>query len=177
MDFLSFLSKKEKKDDVLTSIFKIAEKGMSNIKFPISKEGKFEVMMFDIWLGTKLMEEKINIDYRLMQDKIEDHLKQTALKMGLPTKRDYELIYFFRKEGWTHDVMGLIHSDYPRTKQFLPGYLYLCVVSIPLLVFDYETTRNINKIEEIPLNDLSDFLSPFCEHYSWLVETITNSIK
>ena len=40
---------KGKTNDVLTSVFTVAEKGMYNINFSISQEGRFEVAMFDIW--------------------------------------------------------------------------------------------------------------------------------
>lgn len=160
----------------LKSVFTVAEKGMYNIDFPISQEGRFEIAMFDIWVGTMLMKEQhINIDYKLMQNKIEEYLKQTALKLGLPVEKKYMMTYIFREEGWEHDVMGLIHSDYPQTKQFLPAYMYLCIVAHPLLVFDEETTEK--KLSEIPTYELCEFLGPFCEHYSWLVKTIIKSIK
>lgn len=176
MGFFSFLSKKRSQDDVLTSIFKVAEKGMYNFNFPITKEGRFEVLMFNIWLGTKLMEEQnISIDYMGMQNRIEDYLKKIALKLELPVDKKYERVYIFRGDGWEHDIMGLVHSDYPRTKQFLPGYMHLCIVAKPLLVFDDETTAK--KIEEIPLGDVADFLGPFCEYYSWLAQTIMKLIK
>lgn len=163
-------------NDVLTSVFTVAEKGMNNINFSISQEGRFEVAMFDIWLATMLMKEQhVNIDYMLMQDKIENFLKQTVQKLGLPSEKKYERIYLFREEGWENDVMGLIRSDYPRTKQFLPAYMYLCIVAHPLLVFDEETTEK--KLSEIPTDELVEFLGPFCEHYSWLVEAIMKLIK
>lgn len=110
-----------------------------------------------------------------MQDRIEVYLKQIASKLGLPAEKKHERIYLFRKEGWEQDIMGLIHSDYPRTKQFLPAYMYLCIVAKPLLVFDEETTEK--KINEIPASELVEFLKPFCDHYSCLVKTIMKSIK
>ena len=176
MRFLSFLFSKKSKDDILTSIFKIAEKGMHNINFALTPKGQFEVLMFDIWLGTQLVEEKnIKIDYVLMQNRIEDYLKQTIQKIGLSLENKYERVYAFREEGWEHDVLGLIHSDYPKTQQFLPCYMYLCMVNKPLYVFDDKTI--VNKIEEISLSDVAEFLGPFCEHYSWLTKTIMNIIK
>ena len=54
MGKFSFLSQEGSKDDILASIFKVAEKGMYNFNFPITKEGRFEILMFDIWLGRKL---------------------------------------------------------------------------------------------------------------------------
>lgn len=66
--------------------------------------------------------------------------------------------------------MGLVHSDYPRTKQFLPGYLYLSIVSEPLTVYlDGMADRKIN---ELDLSDLVEFLAPFCKHYSWLIREV-----
>lgn len=172
MGFFSLLLKKKSEDDILASIFKVAEKSMHNINFPLTEEGRIEVLMFDIWLGTKLMEEQnIEIDYMLMQNRIEAFLKKTIQKIGLPIENKYERIYLFREEGWERDIMGLIHSDYPRTQQFLPSYMYLCMVANPLLVFD------INKIEEVALSDAVDFLGPFCEHYTYVVKTIMNLIN
>ena len=114
---------------------------MYNIDIPISKEGRFEVAMFDIWLGTMLIEEQnIDIDYRLMQDRIEVYLKQIASKLGLPAEKKHERIYLFRKEGWEQDIMGLIHSDYPELNNFYQLICTLCIVAKPLLVFDEETT-------------------------------------
>lgn len=174
MGIFSFF--KGKTNDALATVFTIVEKSMYNIDIPISKEGRFEVAMFDIWLGTMLIEEQnIVIDYKLMQDRIEVYLKQIASKLGLPAEKKHERIYLFRKEGWEQDIMGLIHSDYPRTKQFLPAYMYLCIVAKPLLVFDEETTEK--KINEIPASELVEFLKPFCDHYSCLVKTIIKSIK
>lgn len=176
MGIFSFLSKKRGQDDILVSIFKVAEEGMYNLNFPITKEGRFEVMMFDIWLGTRLMEEQnIDVDYMSMQNKIEAYLKQTTLKLDLPVEKRYERVYLFRENGWEHDVMGLIHSDYPRTKQFLPAYMYLCMVSKPLLVFDDEISAK--EAGKTSLSDVADFLEPFCEHYSWLVKVIAGVIK
>lgn len=176
MDFFSFLFSPKSKDDILTSIFQIAEKGMRNTNFALTKEGQFEVLMFDIWLSTRLIEKQhVKIDCMVMQNRIEDYLKQTVQKIGLPIENKYERVYIFREEGWEHDVMGLIHSDYPRTRQFLPSYMYLCMVAEPLLVFDDETIAN--KLEDISLSDVADFLGPFCEHYSWLVKTVMNLMK
>lgn len=174
MGIFSFF--KGRANDVLATVFTIVEKSMYNIDLPISKEGRFELAMFDIWLGTMLIEEQnINTDYGVMQNRVEAYLKLIASKFGLPAEKKYERIFLFRKEGWEQDVMGLIHSDYPRTKQFLPAYMYLCIVAKPLLVFDEETTGK--KMGEIPTNELVEFLKPFCEHYSSLVKSIMKSIK
>lgn len=176
MGIFSFLSKKRSQDDILTSIFKVAEKGMYNFNFPITKEGRFEILMFDVWLGTRLIEEQnIDVNYVSMQNRIEVYLRQIALKLELPVEKKYERVYMFREDGWEHDVMGLIHSDYPRTKQFLPAYMYLCMVAKPLVVFDDETT--VKESNKTSLSDVVDFLGPFCEHYSWLVQTVMKLIK
>ncbi|MBC8616948.1 hypothetical protein H8788_04285 [Parabacteroides faecis] len=173
MFFFNFFSKKE---DVLASIFKIAEKGMYNIDFPISKEGRFELLMFDIWLGEFLTENNsIYIDYEQKIKSTEEYLKLMASKLGLPPEKKCERIYIFRKDGWMRDIMGLVHSDFPRTKQYLPGYLYLSMISNPLTIYVDEVSER--KIDELDTSDLVEFTGPFCEHYSWLVKTITNTIK
>lgn len=177
MGLFNLFKKESKGENSLSSVFKVAEEGMSNLQFSrITKEGLFEILMFDIWLGTRLMEDQnIDIDYEVMQNKIEGNLKSVALKLGLPVEKKLERIYIFRTDGWENDIMGLLHSDYPKTKQFLPAYMYMCIVAKPLIVYDDETTYK--KIQEIPLSDVSDFLGPFCDHYMWLVKKIMKQIE
>lgn len=171
------LGKKEevssKKEDSLSFIFKNAERGMYKMNYPVSKEGQFELLMFDIWLGIFLTEDDTTyINYAQRRERIEEYLKQMSLKLGFPPEKKYERKYTSNREnGWKQDVIGLVHSDYPRTKQYLPGYLYLCIVEEPLIEFSDEHARK--KIDEIPYDNLIEFTKSFCEHYSWYVKTIT----
>ena len=41
----------------LESIFKSAEHGMTEFNMPLTNEGKFEVLMYGIWLGMKALDE------------------------------------------------------------------------------------------------------------------------
>ena len=43
----------------LTSIYSIAERGMTEFNMPLTNEGKFEVLMYGIWLGMRT-----NTEYR-----------------------------------------------------------------------------------------------------------------
>lgn len=80
---------KGKTNDALATVFTVVEKSMYNIDIPISKEGRFEVAMFDIWLGTMLIEEQnIDIDYRLMQDRIEVYLKTNSIEIGITSREE-----------------------------------------------------------------------------------------
>lgn len=176
MGIFNFLSSKERKVDIISSIFNVAEKGMDNINFTVTPAGRFEILMFDIWLGTRILEEeRIHIDYMIMQDRIEEYLIASIRKLGLDTEKKYERLYLFRQEGWEHDIIGLLRSDYPKTKQFLPGYMHLCIAANPLVVYNNEATSK--RIQEIPLSDVADFLEPFCNHYMWLVKAIMDVLK
>lgn len=176
MGIFSFLSRKKTPDDILEAVFKIAKKGMYNLNYSVSKEGRFEVLMFDIWLGTEIMKElRIRVDYALQQKKIEIYLKRMIYRLGLSEDRKYERVYIFREPTWKHDVTGLIHSNYPRTPQFLPAYMYLHMVAKPLIAFDDETAEK--EAEKITIDELASFLGPFGDHYSWLVKKYVKLMK
>jgi len=171
----SSLFKKKKKNEALTTVFRIAKENMYNFDYPISEAGRFELFMYDVWLGTRILEDKnIPLDFNSMFDQINNCLKDVIKELKLPSQKKYENIYMFREEGWEIDLMGLMHSDYPRTKQYLPAYLYLCIIDKPLLVFDEENTKK--QIEKIPFDKLADFLGPFCEHHSLIVKNIISNI-
>lgn len=165
----SFLKKKKDINSLLQSIFKIAEEGMYKFDFPISNEGKFEIMMYDIWLGTELISLKrdIFIEWGQTHKNIIIYLQQAAKKLNLPPEKKVERIYFFREDGWKHDTIGFMKSDYPRTRQFLPEYIYLCFVKKPLIAFDEKNA--MMQANEVSIGDLADFLVPFGEHHNWLI--------
>ena len=41
----------------LNSIFELAEREMKDFNMPLTNEGKFEVLMYGIWLGMKVLDE------------------------------------------------------------------------------------------------------------------------
>lgn len=165
----------EKNNGILTVVFETAKQGAFDFNFPISNAGRFELIMYDIWLGIRIIESKgLFIDYDLISKRREEFLKEVIRKLGLPLEKKYERLYIFRDEGWKHDTLGLMHSDYPRTKQFIPAYIYFCVVACPMMVYGEE--KIMEEIEKIPFYKIIDFLVPFCDHYSWMVETIINRL-
>ena len=97
--FMGLLDFFVKKEDVLDSIFRIAEKGMYNIDYKISKEGRFELLMFDIWLAIFITDD-YKTDYMQMLKRVEEYLKQMVLKLGLPQERNVkEYILLEKKDG------------------------------------------------------------------------------
>lgn len=165
-----------KKNDVLAVVFETAKQAAFDFNFPISNAGRFELFMYDIWLGMRIVESKgLFVDYDLMFKRREEYLQEAIRELGLPSEKKYERLYIFRDEGWEHDTLGLMHSDYPRTKQFIPAYIYLCVVACPLVVYGEE--RVMEEIDKIPFYEMVDFLVPFCDHYSWMVGTVIDRLN
>lgn len=161
---------KNTRKGVLTSIFRIAEKGGDHFKAPLSKEGQLELLMFDIWFGIQSLESRdIFLDYEDTQKRIEDYLIKMIQNYGLPAEKKYERVYLLRSvtDGWEREMWGLAQSDYPRTKQYLPAYLYLCFIKEPLKVYTDEVLDS--KIDSLNISDLADFFMVYTEHQNWLV--------
>ncbi|MCR5680202.1 MAG: hypothetical protein K6G08_08345 [Prevotella sp.] len=161
---------KNTRKDALTSIFRISEKGGDHFKAPLSKEGQLELLMFDIWFGIQSLESRgILLDYEDTQKRIEDYLIKVIQNFGLPSEKKYERVYLLRSvtDGWEREMLGLAQSDYPRTKQYLPAYLYICFIKEPLKVYADEFLEA--KIDSLNISDLADFFMVFIEHQNWLV--------
>ena len=162
-------SKNEGKD-ILKSIFRIAEKGADHFKMPLSKEGQLELLMFDVWFCLQSLDSKgIFLDYDDTQKRIEDYLIGIIRNFGMPSEKKYERVYLLRcvTEGWERDMFGLAQSDYPRTKQYLPAYLYMCIIKEPLKI--YADDILYSKIDSLRASDLADFFMVYIEHHDWLV--------
>lgn len=158
------------KTDTLTSIFRIAKNGPNHFKMSLTKEGQLELLMFDIWFGIQALEARdIFLEYDDTQKRVEDYLLNNIQSLGLPLEKKYERIYLLRSvtDGWEREMWGLAQSDYPRTKQYLPAYLYMCFIEEPLKVYADEFLDA--KIESIKMSDLADFFKVYVEHQNWLV--------
>lgn len=165
-------SKKGKSDssNILSSIIQIAEKGSDHFDIKLSKEGRLELLMFDIWFGIQALESRdIYLDYDSTHNKIEEYLTKKIVDWGLPPEKKYERVYLLRcvTDGWEMDMYGLAQSDYPRTKQYLPAYLYMCFIKEPLKVYAEESIDA--KINALSSSELADFLMVYIEHQNWLV--------
>lgn len=166
------LSQKSKSDNsnVLSSIIQIAEKGSDHFDMKLSKEGRLELLMFDIWFGIQALKSRdIFLDYDSTHNRIEEYLTKKIIEWGLPPEKKYERVYLLRcvTDGWEMDMYGLAQSDYPRTKQFLPAYLYMCFIKEPLKVYAEEFIDA--KIDALSSSELADFLMVYIDHQNWLV--------
>lgn len=163
-------SRKGNSSNVLSSIIQIAEKGADHFDMKLSKEGRLELLMFDIWFGIQALESRdIYLDYDSTHNRIEEYLIEKIVDWGLPPEKKYERVYLLRcvTDGWEMDMFGLAQSDYPRTKQYLPAYLYMCFVKEPLKVYAEEFLDA--KIDALSNSELANFLMVYIEHQNWLV--------
>ncbi len=163
-------SRKGNSSKALSSIIQIAEKGADYFDMKLSKEGRLELLMFDIWFGIQTLESRdIYLDYDSTHNRIEEYLIKKIVEWGLPPERKYERVYFLRSvtDGWEMDMYGLAQSDYPRTKQYLPAYLYMCFIKEPLKVYAEEFLDA--KIDALSSSELADFLMVYIDHQNWLV--------
>ncbi len=163
---------------VMEVTFKIADEGANHFNMTLSKEGKFEVIMFDIWFILESLRAKgFNINPKEEIEMIENFLVDTCKKLALPTENKFERIYTLREltDGWEKEMRCLAYSDYPRTKQYLPGYLYLCFIRNPLIVYPDDSIVE-EKLSSVTLSELADFYIAFSEHQNWLRDEI-NKIK
>lgn len=153
----------------LESIFKSAERGMTEFNMPLTNEGKFEVLMYGIWLGMKALDEfGIPQNYKESLDKVNGFLVEYAKRLGIPSERKAERLFVLRDEDWEKDTNSLARSNYPQTKQYLPDYLYLCFVDSPLVL--YSSIELARRTEQIDPSNLIDFLAVFETYYNKLVE-------
>lgn len=151
-------------------VFFMAEKGPNHFNMALSKEGKFEVIMFDIWFALESLRAKgFNMNPKEEIKMIENFLVETCKKLDLPTENKFERIYTLREltDGWHKEMWRLAHSDYPRTKQYLPGYLYMCFIKEPLIVYPDDSIVE-EKLSSVSLSELADFFMAFSEHQDWL---------
>lgn len=165
-------SQKGKSDssNVISSIIQIAEEGLDHFDMKLSKEGRLELLMFDIWFGIQALElRNIYLDYDSTHNRIEEYLTKKIVEWGLPPEKKYERVYLLRcvTDGWEKDMYSLAQSDYPRTKQYLPAYLYMCFIKEPLKVYAEEFIGA--KINALSSSELADFLMVYIEHQNWLV--------
>lgn len=163
-------SRKGNSSNALSSIIQIAEKGADHFDMKLSKEGRLELLMFDIWFGIQALESRdIYLNYDSTHNQIEEYLIKKIVDWGLPPEKKYERVYLLRcvTDGWEMDMYGLAQSDYPRTKQYLPAYLYMCFIKEPLKVYAEEFLDA--KIDALSSSELADFLMVYIDHQNWLV--------
>lgn len=164
------MDSKESSRNYLESILKSAERGMTEFNMPLTNEGKFEVLMYGIWLGMRALDEfGIPQNHKESLAQVNDFLTEYAKRLGIPPERKAERLFVLRDEDWEKETASLARSNYPQTKQYLPDYLYLCFVDSPLVLFS-SSIDLVRKTDQIDPSALVDFLMVFETYYNKLVE-------
>lgn len=135
---------------------------------PLSNEGKFELVMYDVWLGQKITtnyEEFHDFGHEI--DMVENFLKETSHKLGLSEGKKLERLYLIREDDLEADTYGLVTSDYPRTKQYIHEYLYMCIVGSPTNVYTEERLAML--LADVPFDRIMNFMDAFIKHYNWVI--------
>lgn len=154
-------------------IFNVANSCIDSFGMPLTHEGKLELLMFNIWFCMEYCQIKgYHVDYKLFYEQLENFLIKRIQNYNLPLEKKYERVYLFRQDGWENDIIGLSRSDYPRTKQYLPAYLYMCIVKAPLHIYVEE--RLEKEIDQIDIGHLADFFVAYTKHHDLLL-TILHS--
>lgn len=153
----------------LESIFKFAERRMTEFNIPLTNEGKYEVLMYGIWLGMKALDEfGIPQNQEESLARVNDFLIEYANRLGIPPERKAERLFVLRDGDWYRETKSFAESNYPQTKQYLPDYHYLCFVDSPLVF--YSPMALCDKVKQIASSDLIDFLAVFGTYYNKLID-------
>ena len=156
----------------LTSIYSIAERGMTEFNMPLTNEGKFEVLMYGIWLGLRTLDRYgIQLNPKESLSEVNSYLVKYAEHLGIPSEKKAERLFVLREEEWERDTKSLSASNYPQTKQYLPDYLYLCFVDSPLVM--YSSIELSKRADQIDPSSIADFLTVFEAYYN----NITHEFK
>lgn len=155
-------------DRRLDRIFNIALDGVNHFQLPLTNGGKYELIMYDVWLGQEIaVDMKTFHDFGHEIDKVEEFLKETSHKLGFPDEKKLERLYIIREDDWAADTDGLATSDYPRTKQYIPEYLYMCIMGSP--THAYTNERLAMLLADVPFDRIITFMDAFIKHYIWAV--------
>ena len=104
----------------------------------------------------------INLKSKYFHERIE--YSQTPTVIGM-----FNLRTFIYK----NEIVGLQKSDYPRTKQFIPYYIYYFINESPLENVSEEKDMNYVRAcmmdYDHKMDDICYFLNIFFKHYNWLI--------
>ena len=159
-------------NNYLASIYSIAERGMTEFNMPLTNEGKFEVLMYGIWLGLRTLDRYgIQLDPKESLSEVNSYLVKYAKQLSISSDKKAERLFVLREEEWEKDTKSLSASNYPHTKQYFPDYLYLCFIYSPLVV--YSSIELSKKTDQIEPSSIADFLTVFEAYYN----SITHEFK
>ena len=98
----------------LTSIYSIAERGMTEFNMPLTNEGKFEVLMYGIWLGLRTLDKYgIPINHKESLSEVKNYLVKYASSLDIPSDKNAEKLFTLRDEEWERDTKLLVPSSFP----------------------------------------------------------------
>ena len=93
------------KNNYLTSIYSIAERGMIEFNMPLTNEGKFEVLMYGIWLGLRTLDKYgIPINHKESLSEVKNYLVKYASSLDIPSDKNAEKLFTLRDEEWERDT-------------------------------------------------------------------------
>ena len=109
-------------NNYLASIYSIAERGMTEFNMPLTNEGKFEVLMYGIWLGLRTLDRYgIQLDPKESLSEVNSYLVKYAKQLSISSDKKAERLFVLREEEWEKDTKSLSASNYPHTKQYFPS--------------------------------------------------------
>lgn len=168
---------------VITFVLTITEKGINN--FPIeglSKTQQLEVFLFDACMVKDLLlakekipntyipgiDKKINAAYRNLKDRL--GIKNNEIFFEAKNLIEIRAPFYLK------DLQGLLNSDYPQTKMYMPYGLYFFIHTAPLdAILDEEDAiegiMNYQSNQRISGNILG-FTKALVSHYNWLLNQI-----
>lgn len=156
-------------DTVISQIYDIAQKGPDHFDLSLTAGGKLELILFDLWYVEQMLSlNSDDFDDDAFIDKMASFVKEQVNKLGINSDSEYDILYYLRNEYWEKEVMGLAKSDFPKTRQYMPIYLYLCFIKKPLHVID-DTNRMKELVSDVPTTELVKFLDAYIKHQHWLV--------
>ena len=102
----------------LNSIFELAEREMKDFNMPLTNEGKFEVLMYGIWLGMKVLDESGIPQNNAVElsSKISDFLVEYAKKLDISPDKKVERLFVLRDGDWYRETNSFVESKLSSNK-------------------------------------------------------------
>lgn len=142
-------------EKILSMVFNMAEDGSNHFDMLLSKEGQFELIMFDIWFALEIL--KLGIDPDIIEKKIVSFLQVICKKFNFSQEEKTESLYTIRK----------LTNDWKKNNTLL----YMFFIIDPLKVYADESVIE-KKLSSVSKSDLVIFLKSFKEHQQWLLGEI-----
>lgn len=174
--------RKTQKNDILNIIVPLAEEGVRNIESdfkPTTKEGKFEIFMFNIFLGWMyfLERDKIDTSSDIGNQKLLK-LFEYSLKQNIKWEiSDLVVVYKERFRSYKEDLSGIQKSNYPKTKQYLPAYTFNSMYYEPLKKYQdlsWTDFNNMDKFDVEKCEELSEFTGALISQINRIFKELMN---